>query len=526
VTAPSLTRGRAPVADRIPDFSGGLNSVSTADSLGPNQVSDALNARLTQFGAVVKRGGTQRIHTSAIHSSGIQGVTEWALSDGTRYVITVANGVLYWATYGAFPITFTSVASGLATTGKVMFAAFRDGSGDALYIGDGGQLNKLTVAAGPIFTLTTNLTDTPGVREIVVFNQRLWSCGCANFPQSIFYSSLNNGDTLGVGASDGGQIVVRTFGQQNVTALLALGTSLLIFHRGGVSRLTGFGQDDIIAVPAGVTGDVGTFAPAGVVRVGNVAYYVNVRGLFIGTADGVAPVNTPEKPDPTSQGLALITETELGNVSAVYNEATRELLITIPTRGTFVYQTVLGSWSGPWDGAYLSTGYLPYTQAGDANNEPIILKGNPSGFLELLDAADAFTDAVSASGTAGSQIAMRVTARRFFFGDFASAKAFRFGYVLADLDGSENCALGFQTDISGGTVALTQGALTLLVTEAGDEMVTESGVFLAEATTVQSLRVPMWGTGYYMDVTIEDLSLDSAPTFSRIEVTGFALGRR
>lgn len=513
-------------SDQIPNFAGGLNSVSNPVSLAVNQMSEAVNARLTQFGAVIKRGGSRRLHASTIHANGIQSVTEWALSDGTRYIIAVANGVAYWAVFGSFPMTFTAITGSLASTGYVSFAQFRDASGDALYIADGGALNKLTVAAGPVFTLDTDLAGTASVRQIMVFNQRLWGSGSATFPQAVFFSALNNGDSLGVGASSGGQINVRTFGQQNVTELAALGTSLLIFHKSGLSRITGFGQDDTIASPAGISADVGSVSPEATVRVGNICYFVNVRGLFVATADGVSPVNTPEKPDPLSSILGTLTETQLGNVTAAYSKAFRELYIHIPTTGTFVYQTVLGSWSGPWDGAWLDTTSLAMAEVGNADNEPVILTGHSSGFVEEMDSTLIFTDNAPSDGSAGSAFSMRVTARRMFFGDFATMKSFRWGYILADLGGADLSYVGWQTGQSGGTVLLEQPDAEFLVTEAGDTLITESGILLAASTTIQSIRFPMWGRGYYMDITVEDTSVEASPIFSRIESTGFVLGRR
>lgn len=319
---------------------------------------------------------------------------------------------------------------------------------------------------------------------------------------------------------------MRTFGQQNVTAIKALGTSLLIFHKGGVSRLTGFGQDDTVAVPAGVTGEVGTTAPGSVVRVGNIIYYVNVRGLFVATAEGVMPVSTPEKPDPLSNVLPSLTETQLAGVTSVFYKGTRELLVHVPGVGTYVFHTLLQSWSGPWTGTYLSTGRQVFAEVGTASDVPVLLKGNTDGFIELLDAVGVFTDSATAAGVAGSAYALAVTCRRQFAGDFASAKSYRWGYVLADLQGSTDSILSWQTDQSGGSSALSQTARTYMLLEDGDSLVTELGSGVIVSSSTQSLRVPVWGTGYYIDLSLQDTSTNTTPVFSRIEVTGFSLGRR
>lgn len=517
--------GRRNVSDVQADFAGGLNATSSDVALLPNQVTRAINARLTQFGGIKKRGGTQRMTSAVLASASLRGVTEWTMSDGVRYILASCDGTLYRASYGSFPITFTAITGAVDATATSDFVAFRDSSGDAMYVADGGLLNKVVVTAGPTFTLTANIASTPIVTDLEVFNQRLWGCGSTAFPQAIFYSALNDGDTLGIGASGGGQINVRTFGQANVVALRSIGTSLLIFHRAGVSRLTGFGQDDTVAVPAGVTGEVGTIAPHSVVRIGNVAYYVNVRGLFVATAELVQPVNSPEKPDPLAAILPTLTETQLAGVSSVFYPATRELLIHVPSAGTYVFHTLLQSWAGPWTGTFLASAKQHWANAGTSDAVPVVLKGGTDGFIELVDSPNSTTDSATAAGVAGTGVSLGVTCRRQFAGDFADEKSYRWGYLLADLDGSTAAAISWQTDTSGATVALSQSASEVMVSELLEELITEVGESLATTTSSARIRVPVWGRGFYIDVSLQDDSVTSVPSFSRVEVAGFSLGR-
>lgn len=526
-----MALGRRVVLDQVPNFAGGLNTVSSESSLGENQMRLATNVRLTQFGAAKKRGGTQRITTSAFPSGSVRSLTEWSTSAGARYIFATAFNEVKWATYGTLPISFSSITGTLdagAPADAFSWAAFRDATGDAMYVSGGAALNKITVAGGPVFTITAAIASTPVTTCLEVYNQRLWGCGSSTYPQAIFYSDLNDGDTLGVGASGGGQINVRTFGQQNVTALKSLGTSLLIFHRGGVSRLTGFGQDDTLVVPAGVTGDVGTIAPASVVRVGNVVYYVNVRGLFVASAEYVQPVNTPEKPDPLSIVLPLLTETQLSNVSACLYRATNELVIHVPTIGTYVYHTILQSWAGPWDGTFVSNDRQNWAEVGNASGAPVLLKGSTDNYIELVDASGEYTDSASASGTDGTAFTMVLQARRMMSGDFADCKSYRWTYLIGTLDGSEDTILGFDTGMSAGETDVDDSGEGdfALTTESGSYLSTESGLTLVSRTGETRMRVPTWGTGYYIDYTIRDASSTACPVFSRIETSGFSLGRR
>ena len=243
---------RQKLADQQPGMSGGLNSVSDPSALAPNQLRKTINARLTDYGAITKRGGTQRTHSSAFGPI-LNGFT-FQQDSGTNQILVMTNsgavGSLYYTTYGAFPWTYTfpGFGSGFSNTVSPDFAQFRDGTGaDVVYIADGGPLNKWDGT-----TVIQDIVNSISSDTIQVHNQRLWACGNSSFPDSIFYSSLNNGDTLGYGLGGGGQIIVRTFGDEKIVGLASINTSLLIFHRRGISRLTGFGQDDITAQPAGV----------------------------------------------------------------------------------------------------------------------------------------------------------------------------------------------------------------------------------------------------------------------------------
>ena len=276
--------GGVRLADQQPKFDGGLNDVSDDSALQPNQMRRSNNARLTDYGAVTKRGGTQRSSTAALAAAAVLNGFTFRQDSGTEQILAVCNGVLRTTTYGAFPWTWATQTGALSTTVVPSFAQFRDSGGnDVVYIADGGALNKWSGT-----TLTTNIVGTVACDVIAVHNERLWASGNTSFPDSIFYSDLNNGDSLGNGASGGGQIIVRTFGDEAVVGLASINTSLLIFHRRGISRLTGFGQDDITVAPAAVTADVGTIAPDSIVASNNVAFFISERGLPLQRGGGRA----------------------------------------------------------------------------------------------------------------------------------------------------------------------------------------------------------------------------------------------
>lgn len=522
---PRLTQGRPTSYDIQESFSGGLNTVSAEDALAPNQFRRGDNGRLTSFGAFTKRGGTQRTAGALIASTTVQNGYTWFQSGGTQVPMAVCGGTLFTTSYGSFPLTWTQrgstgALSTLVTPSMVQFVNAT--SVQSVYIADGGLLNRCTGT-----TLTTNIASTPSVNVVEVHNERLWGCGDSTYPDSIWYSALNNGDSLGIGASSGGQIIVRTFGKQDVIGLKSVGTSLMIFHRQGVSRLTGYGQDDISVAPAGITGDVGCIAPFSIVRVDNVAYFVSERGLYQATEQGVTPVNDPQTPDPLSIILPQMSATNIANIRAVLNRGTREVMIQVPGYGVFLYHTILRAWCGPWADGYQSPETNCLFEATNASNYPIVLRGDALGFISECDRPNVYLDNVVSDGTGGTTYASAIQCRRFYCAteegdEYHVSKAWRYCYLLAALNGSTQSSVAWTTEsasdieILPASMAATWGGSTTTWGSVGS-------VWGAPAQT--SFRVDIDGHGYFIDILISD-SGQALPVYSRASVQGYALGRR
>lgn len=508
---------RRVLQDAQPAMVGGLNSVSDESALQPDQLRRAVNLRLTEYGAATKRGGTKRTSTAELSASDpvLNGFT-WRKDSGTPEILAVCDGSLFTTAYGAFPWTWTQETGALSTTVSPSFVKFRDSGGnDVVYIGDGGLLNKWDGS-----TLTTNIAGTVGATNLAVHNERLWSCGCGVAPSSIFYSDLNNGDTLANAAQGGGEIIVRTFADEVVVGIASINTSLLVFHRRGISRITGFGQDDITASPAGVTSDVGTIAKGSIVAYNNVAYFISERGLYRCNEAEVAPVGTPVKPDPILPLIRSLSSTEFDKIRCVLNRGTKELWISIPNNGCYQYHTVLDAWSGPWDGGYVDPDTTCLFETLNDTGLPVILKGDANGWVTLCDAPSVFVDNQLADGTGGVRYAMTAQLHRLYCGDDAEAKSLRWGYLTAALKGSDQCRVEWNTGASFGSFSLPPST---------DETWGGSGTTWGSGTWggvgSQSYRIPMGGSGYYIDINLID-SGEALPVFSRFQLETFALGRR
>jgi hypothetical protein len=231
----------------------------------------------------------------------------WRQSATTTYTMAVCNGSLFTTTYGAFPLTWSNKGGSFTTTAVPDFAAFRDASANVVYIATGGALQKWDG------TTRTSIANAVHAAGICVYHDRLWGWGVSGSLDSVFYSNLSDatsstgGDSLGYATESGGQIIIRTFGQQDIVACAPINTSLLIWHKRGISRITGYGQSDITVTPDAVTADVGLVGKDAVTVYDNLAYFVSERGVYAANESSVMPLGTPEKPDPVLPQLQTLS---------------------------------------------------------------------------------------------------------------------------------------------------------------------------------------------------------------------------
>jgi len=511
---------RPMVRDAQMSFAGGINTVSDDIALQPNQIRLAQNARLNEYGAIEKRGGTVKVSTNNPSSSAVQNGYGWVRDNGSAYSLVIANGTFYYLQFAAgssLPATSWSTAAGtFSASVNPSFASFiSGGSTDVVYIADGGLLNKWDGT-----TLTTNIASTQDCSVIKVHNQRLWGAGSTTYPDSIFYSALNNGDSLANGASSGGQIVVRTFSDERVVGLASVGSSLLIFHRRGISRLTGFGQDDITVQPEGVSSQTGTIAPLSIVETDGAAYFLSDRGAFVATEGQVAPLGSPDSPDPLLPLVRDLSTTQLSNVRGVLSRNTQEVWWWIPGQGVYTYHLILRAWSGPWTGSFLNTAAM-WTSNVNTEAEQFVVHANSSTkVVTLCDYTGSYVDeGTIAAPATGTDIDMAVELRRLYFGDDSKAKSLKFGYLTAVLAGQSSLDVAWTLD--GGS----SGNYTITASSGGTWGTGTWGTGVWGVVGSKNYRVPMWGNGYYVDVRFTH-SAANRPVLSRWQEDAFVLGRR
>lgn len=501
--------GRPQVRDGQADCRGGLNTAAAADQLGQNELRRADNAHLTEFGGASKRRGTQRTHAAAIGSGNpVRGGYSWQQAASTQQ-LAVSNGLLHTGTY-SIGMTWTARAGALSSTAQIGFAHFRDGSGEAAYIADGGPLNKWDGA-----THTVNIASTPNLARVWVYNGRLY--GVTGIDQTLHYSALNNGDSCGVVAGGGGAQIVRSFGAQSLVGGMALGASNILFHREGVSRWTGWTQDDITVDPRAISAEVGTIAPGSLVQVENVGFFLSDRGFYQVTESGVTPIS--EKIEPT---IAALSHANFSRVVAAHHRARREVLWYLPDVGVYAFNYRLGAWSGPWDGAFTASGKTPYAMwpALDASGNPIVLWGGQDGFVRHLEPDAVYLDDVLSDGSAGSAFTLTVKQRRFYFGSVTRTKSVRRLFVTGEPRGSTGASVRWQTNSATGTASLSNVGASSWGTGTWG-----LGTGLWGGTGAVTQDVQGHGRGPFVDVNIVDNG-SAESLWTGVVVQAFDLGER
>lgn len=518
--------GRPRLTAAQSSFAGGLNAAADPASVGQDQVTRADNARLTARGAVTKRRGSVRLHAAAL-PAGIKGGFCWQRATAADQLLAVSNGALYTGTFPTLPaaMTWTAQTGSVSTTVDTSFAAFRDGSGEAVYLADGGALAKWngTALSRPAGAAT--------VSYLWVYNQRLF--GLSLTSDLLYWSAINNGDSLGNTGAGGGSDVIRTYGAERLTGGASWGGVNVLLHEGGVSVFSGLTQDDI-AIRAGLTGLSrvgGTFSPFGVVPLPAGLWVASPVGILLIRPTGVERIDTPERPDPCAPVLAQLTQTDLASVRAVRSEATQEVWTYLPGVGVYVWHEVLQSWAGPWDGGYLAPATTCLFAGVDDAGKPCVLRGDASGWVSRLDPSGVLTDNAPYNTDGdlvlGTAYTMVAAPRRFYVEDIQTGRDIvgfldlRRAWVYADLQGSTTASFVYATPTDAATVTLTD-----LSPPAGYDdarFAYDDPRYGLDGGGFQPHEAPMGGVGPYVDCQFVD-SGTTESALAGVRIEGFALG--
>lgn len=518
--------GRMALQDAQLGFLGGLNRAADISQLAADELWDATNARLSEAGGLTRRLGSQRAHAAALAGAVLGG--HQYVHGGTTEQIAIAGGALLAGSF-SIGMTWTSRGTGFSTTVAPSFADFTDaGFNPCCYIADGGALCKLNAS-----TLTMRLAGTPNVARLWVYNRRLFGTGDPANPKTVYWSAIDNGDTLGVTASGGGAAVVLP--DQDAGDMVAgqtVGASAALFQTGGIARFEGLTVDDI-AIGTGAQGfssAVGLVAPRSIVRYGTGAlpsvafmsefgvYELDLGWSLRAIARYIEPV------------FSAVDRASLAATVAVHNRDKRELWFAVPGAGVYVYnyrflsakKGGVGPWSGPFTGIFTTSTCNALWEATDAGGGKVILGGFQDGFVRQLDRSGIYMDDVLSDGTGGSAYTMLGQCHRMFFRAPTREKSLRRLWVTANTRGSTGGVVRFET-----TSAVGQ---TNVPATGGLKWDAPGAVWDAAGATWNAVgaaapRLDAHGRGPYADITIiDDGKADSV--YSRVDVLAYDMGPR
>lgn len=454
----------------------GVGAAVPAWNVGANQLSYVVNWKLSPLiGGLLPRTGSQRSSASPLSGANpVNGGFTWYNSpNASTELLAVCNTDLFTSPgQSAPPITWTNRGGTLHATLPIGFASFRDGSANVAYIADGGLLNKWNGT-----TLTENIASTPNVSLLAVFNQRLFAAGDIGAPDTIYWSGLNNGDTLGQTGSGGGSAVIRTFGQSRIVGLAVVGSSLLVFQERGISRFTGWGIDDF---------DIDEGMRSAFPLVSAVASSIQVAGpnaAYFATNERVYKVNetdltsiSDDLPE-LNEALASIGSDRL---FATYNPNSSEYWVgggASVLSTSYVFSEKLNAWT---QYAFVQSGTMTShwtndstrsTLAGYSDGHVRFLASYPTNVTDLSFGGGPLKDDVLSDGTGGNVYSATVVGAPLTLKRHAVMSAMRVGahVTTASNSGTGNTPLklGILAEVSASALSDATASLTSAIPVTG-----------------------------------------------------------
>lgn len=430
------------------DFIAGVNRTYSEDALDARELRQAQNCRLTTYGGVSKRGGTQRIHSDDLGTN-ILGICQWDNPSQSAELVAIegSSGDLFYKTLAA--TTWTTVASSLSSSNRVSFAPYKTSGTNRLYFAD-GALRKWTAT-----TLTTSITGAPSALYLSVYKERMFA---SDGTQVIYWSAVNDPETWA--APDGGQANVETYDSEPIVGHVVVGGSLLIFKEDSIARFTGTTSDtiDIDKGTEGVSSSVGCIAAGTIVRAEDFAFFLSDRGPYIATEAGVMPIGQKIESE-----LAEWDHANWSKARAVFNKDAREILLIVPDAAVndiaWCYNIRTQSWTGPHDYGFNIISACPFERADGTEG---ILFGGDDGYVRDGDNSDnGAKDDVLSNDTGGTNVSMVVEFPPFLMGSPGTVKILQdTQYLHADLGASGSIT-------ASGTGEERASASTLAIATAG-----------------------------------------------------------
>lgn len=398
------------------DFRGGLNSAVSPDLLNINELTVAENVRLdSQFGALAKRPGSRRIHTTVIGvGAAVLGLTQWDSPSGLE-VVAIAGGRFYHKTTQFGDFTEVIPANAFSTTGPTVFAPFRSTSANAALVLFMASANgNVYQWDGTTLTQIDGVQDVPNADFLAAYHTRMFSTDI-DFPKNTFFSKVGDATTFSTGGSnDGGSAIVDLLSGEAILAYAVLGSSLAMATSNSIVRFTGYSTQDIQIQQdtEGISADTGIVGPLALITAESVGFLLADRGPYLVQQEGLTPIGV--KIEPTFDSL---DRTVLADIALGFHHGKREVFYaTTRTTDTktgqsiFVYSLRLQSWVGPWTYPF---GIRTFSRYQDSVGDEFLIAGGDDGFVRHMELGA--VDDRLANDTGGSSYTMLAELAPIFF---------------------------------------------------------------------------------------------------------------
>ncbi len=227
------------------DFRRGQVDDAVATRFPKDALALIVNGRLEPDSSVSHRGGSKRLHATALNSGGRGwGAQPFTTAAGVTQLISISGDTAYSSL--DFGATFTEIKTGLRED-YWDFAEMRIGGTNYLYMVNGGSAPVQRWDGTTWDTLATSPT---GAKQVEPFNGRLYMTGHSG----ALVQASKVADPEVWDSNDGAltlQILVASGGPP--TGLFQIGPHLLVFHEDQTSYIDGFGEQTIL-VASGATG--------------------------------------------------------------------------------------------------------------------------------------------------------------------------------------------------------------------------------------------------------------------------------
>lgn len=402
-------------ADRMPkreietrvDFSGGLNIVANPDAMNGNELLQCVNARVEQFGGIMRRPGSKLLFATPLLSNvpgyvnepfPIVGIKQWDVTSTQQQLVMISEGGNVFHSTAPYASVTEHIPANLLT-GVPDFATFRANSAGAalhlfiagfgLFEWDGTTLTRRVGALGsdPVATLVRS------------FGTRLFTNDAGNL-KTLWWSAIGDGTnfTTGGGLSGPGSALVDVLTGNEIVGLETLGDSLFIGTNESISRFSGSGdniqisQDTLgVSTEIGPSG-AGTFWHA-MLRAEQFIAIHSDRGVYIVTGGGVLSISD-QITNPTQLALRITSNVKQASNNWVqtpligHNRRRNELWVAyVPVGGAgrnhcLVYNYRLQCWYGPFIYPFNISSFGVFE---DTSGIESIIAGCTDAYIRLLD---------------------------------------------------------------------------------------------------------------------------------------------